>query len=220
MATHCYVPVLGRRIRATTLTEAGEVGTDAMALATDGFISVNLSAEIESGTEILVRNASGAICVNEKRADSFKRFTVEIEFCGVNPSLLTMLTNAEPYEDAEGDVAGFTVPEGEIDKYFSLELWTGLTGSAASGYMLLPFVTAGVLGDITVDGENAVTFSMTGAATRGGNGWGVGPYDVVGSDSASAGPLPSAIDSFDHLLMIDTAVAPPPSACDPFEVMA
>jgi len=223
MATHCFIPLLGKRLRVTELDSCGAVPTAATQLATDGFVTMTLSSEVEEGTEIIVRKASGALCVNEKQADSFKRFTVEIEFCGVNPSLLALVTNAEEYVDGE-DVIGFTVPEGEILKWFALELWTGLSGvvcapgtEEASGYILLPFVTAGVLGDIEVTGEDAITFTMTGAATKGGNAWGVGPYDVYNA-AGVAGPLPEAIDPFDHLLMIETNMAPPPEACDPAPV--
>jgi hypothetical protein len=200
-------------------------------IATDGFITVTLSSEVEDGTEIIVKKASGALCVNERLASSFKRFNVEIEFCGVNPSLLSMVANAKPYEDYASDIAGFTVGEGEITGAFALELWTGLSGQAclpgqtgeASGYLLLPFVQKGVLGDITVDGENAVTFSLTGSTTKGGNGWGVGPYDVVVDNTVPPGApavLPTALDPYDHLLLIDTAVAPPPTACDPAPIPA
>lgn len=225
MATHCFVPLLGKRIRVTALDECGTPpaaeAEDAF-IATDGFISVTLTAETEDGVEIIQRNASGALCVNERQANSFKRFTAEIQFCGVNPSLLAMVTNAEVYLDYETNVAGFTVGEGEIDKNFALELWTGLSGVAcgseggeASGYMLLPFVRAGVLGDLTIDGENAVTFTLTGAYTMGGNDWGQGPYTVLRDDEGTAAVLPTALDPYDHLLLIDTALAPPPSACDP-----
>lgn len=225
MATHCFIPILGKRMRVTELDSCGvPVPGTGRQVTSDGFVTLSLSSEVEDGTEIIVKKASGALCVNEKMADSFKRFTIEIEFCGVNPDLLTLTTNAEPYEDYEGDVAGFTVPEGELAKNFALEVWTGLSGQAcapgqtgeASGYMLLPFVGAGVLGDIEIGGEDSVTFSMTGAATRGGNGWGTGPYNVVMNDATPAvpSPLPTALDPFDHLLMIDTAVAPPASVCD------
>lgn len=230
MATHCFKPILGKRLRATALDECGAAVPGANFIVTDGFITVTLSSEVEEGTEIIQRNAAGQLCVNEKLADSFKRFNVEIEFCGVNPSLLAIVSNAEEYEDYAGDIAGFTVPEGELNKKFALELWTGLTGQAclpgqtgeASGYMLLPFIQAGVLGDITIDGENAVTFSLTGAYTKGGNNWGVGPFDVVYNDEtpAVAAPLPTALDPFDHLLLIDTAVTPPPVACDPSVIPA
>lgn len=225
MVTHCFTPVLGKRLRVTEQDACGGVtpGTS-MQLVTDGFITITLSSEVEEGTEIMVRNAAGQLCVNEKMADSFKRFTAEIEFCGVNPSLLAMVSNAEPYEDHAGDVAGFTVPEGEISKKFGLELWTGLSGQAclpggageeASGYMLLPFMQAGVLGDITIDGENAVTFSLTGSYTKGGNAWGVGPYDVLLDETGDPAKLPTALDPYDHLLLIDTALAPPPVSCSP-----
>ncbi|QDH91609.1 major tail protein [Microbacterium phage Cinna] len=227
MATHCFIPLLGKRIRVTPLDSCGNIPAAAEYVATDGFVTVTLSSEVEEGTEIIVRKASGALCVNEKMADSFKRFTVEIDFCGVNPSLLAIVSNAVPYEDATGDVIGFTVPEGEIAKWFSLELWTGLSGAVcepgaeeASGYMLLPFVVAGVLGDIEIGGEDAITFSLTGAATKGGNNWGTGRYDVVLDGTGEAAPLSTAIDPFDHLLLIDTALAPPPEACDPVAVPA
>ncbi|AXH70142.1 major tail protein [Microbacterium phage KaiHaiDragon] len=223
MATKCIIPLLGKRLRVTETDNCGAIFTGAMQISTDGFVSITLSSEIEEGTEIIVRKASGALCVNEKMADSFKRFTVEIDFCGVNPSLLALVTNAEEYSDGE-DVIGFTVPEGEIKKWFALELWTGLSGvvcapgaEEASGYILLPFVTAGVLGDIEINGEDGITFQMTGAATKGGNQWGNGPYNVYGSP---AGKLPEPIDPFDHLLMIETTIAPPPEACDPAPVPA
>lgn len=232
MATHCIVPVFGKRIRVTRLDTCGRVpatAEPAALLATDGFISVTLTAETEDGTEIIQKNAAGALCVNERQASSFKRFTVEVEFCGVNPSLLSFVSNAEPYEDYAGDIAGFTVPEGDLTKAFALELWTGLSGQGcdatgagdeASGYILLPYVQSGVLGDITIDGENAVTFSLTGAYTKGGNGWGEGPYNVVYDDTDKAALLPTALDPLDHLLLIDTALAGPPSACDPLAMPA
>jgi hypothetical protein len=229
MTTHCFIPLLGKRMRVTELDSCGVILPDAEQLSTDGFITVNLSSEVEDGTEIIVKKASGALCVNERQASSFKRFNVEMEFCGVNPSLLGIVSNAEPYEDYAGDIAGFTVGEGELAKWFALELWLGMSGNVcapgaeeASGYMLLPFVVGGVLGDIAIDGENAVTFSLTGAVTRGGNGWGVGPYNVVMDNTVPATPVPAALptplDPFDHLLLIDTSVAPPPEACDPTAV--
>lgn len=194
MTTRCFTPLLGKRIRVVALDSCGNVpaaGTADSMVVTDGFISVTLSAEVEDGAEIITKKASGALCVNEKQSNSFKRFTAEMEFCGVDPGLLSLVTNAEVYEDYNSDAAGIVVPEGAIDKKFALELWTGIAGGEcepgeeASGYMLLPFVNGGVLGDITVDGENAVSFSMTGAYTKGGNSWGVGPFDVLNNSGGA-----------------------------------
>jgi hypothetical protein len=222
MATRCFTPVLGKRLRAVALDDCGNLpasGTIDTVAVTDGFISVTLSAEVEDGTEIITKKADGSLCVNEMTAASFKRFTIEAEFCGVDPGLLSVVTNAEIYENYEQVAAGIVVPEGTINKKFSLELWTGLSGEAcaegeeeASGYLLLPFNQAGVLGDITVDGENAVTFSLTGGYTKGGNNWGVGPFFVL-SDEGDPAVLPTALDPLDHLLLVRTGIAPPASAC-------
>ena len=223
MVTTCFTPILGKRIRVTMLDDCGNVpapGTENAYVATDGFISVNITAETEDGTEIITKKANGQLCVNEKQANSLKRLNLEIEFCGVNPALLALMTNAETYADYEDDIAGITVAEGAINKKFAFELWTGISagacapGEEASGYLLLPYVNAGLLGDLTVDGENAVTFGMTGAYTKGGNAWGVGPYDVL-ADAGVPAPLPTALDPLDHLLLVSTTVAPPPDACDP-----
>jgi hypothetical protein len=223
MATRCFTPVLGKRMRITKLNSCGQVPVAATAdsvVVTDGYISVQLSAEVEDGAEIITKKASGALCVNEKADDSFKRFTVEIEFCGVDPGVLALTTIAEQYDDANEDTVGVVIPEGTLDKRFALELWTGLAGQEcdpdveeASGYLLLPFVRAGVPGDITVDGENAVTFSLTGASTKGGNGWGVGPYNVMNNADGDPDKLPTALDALDHLLIVLTGVAPPAGAC-------
>ena len=227
MGTKCFTPILGKIIRVTELDNCGNVPaatTADSAVVTDGFISVTLSAEVDDGAEIITKTASGALCVNEKLPNNFKRFAAEIQFCAVNPALLAFMTNAETYEDYTPDVAGFTVPEGVINKKFALELWTGLSGAACStgatydgGYVLLPFVNAGILGDIEVNGENAISFSMTGAYTRGGNNWGVGPYNVIYDDSTPAvpSPLPTALDQLDHLLLIETTFPPPVASCDP-----
>lgn len=222
MPTRCFKPVLGKRIRVVRLDECGNVpasGTEDSVVATDGFVSLTLSSEVEEGSEIITRKADGSLCVNEMTSPSFKRFTMELEFCGVDPGLLSVVTNAEVYNDWAENPAGITVPEGTIDGKFGFEMWTGLSGQAcasgveeASGYLVLPFVNAGVLGDIEVNGEDAVTFSMQDAFTKGGNNWGVGPFNVL-QDGEDPAPLPTALDPLDHLLLMETGLAPPASAC-------
>lgn len=222
MPTQCFQPIRGKRIRATRLDECGNApsgGTPESQVTTDGFISVSLTSEVESGVEIVTRKADGSLCVNDRGPDSFKRFTVGIGFCGVDPGLFDLVTNAVGYNDWNGDVNGIVVPEGTVDTKFALELWTGLTGAAcptgveeASGYMLLPFVNAGVLGDLEINGENSIDFTMTGAFTMGGNTWGTGPYEVM-DNAGSADVLPSPLDPSDHLLLTQTGISPPPVVC-------
>lgn len=224
MTQHLMFPVRGKRLRATILDDCGNpraAGTANSAVVTSGFISAKLSAEVEDGVEIVTKKADGSLCINEKFASQFKRLNVEIAFCGVNPALLAMLSNADTYADWSGDIAGITIGEGDINEKFALELWTGLSGVAcaanasfAGGYMLLPFVNGGTLGDIEVTGDKAVDFSITKAFTRSGNAWGVGPYNVLLNGSAAPSPLPTALDPLDHFLLMDTALAPPESVTD------
>jgi hypothetical protein len=223
MATKWFSPILGKRIRVTALDSCGNVaaaGTANSEVVTDGFISVKLSTEIESGAEIITKKADGTLCVNEKLSDYFKRFTLDLEFCGVNPSLIDLMTNVVGYSDGT-DVIGFTSGQGVISQYFAFELWTGITGAACQtgasfegGYLLLPFVVAGVIDDISIDGEKAISFGMKGAYTKGGNAWGVGPYNVV-NVAASPSKLPTAVGTLDHFLLVDTTLAPPASSTDP-----
>lgn len=213
-----FKPVLGKRIRVRELTDCGAIAPSGLSVVTDGFITLNLSAEVEDATEIISKKADGSLCVSQMGNPSFKRFNLEAEFCGVHPSLLAAITNVQTYEDWNGDIAGIVVPEGVIDGRFSLELWTGLSGGAcasgveeASGYLLLPFVGSGNLGDIEIGGENAINFSLSGSFTRGGNQWGLGPVPVMQS-SGSPALLPTALDPLDHLLLVETGLAPPPNS--------
>lgn len=195
MATTCFKPVFGKRIRLTRLDACGNVvpaaeTSECVEVVSDGFITLTLSSETEDGSEIVQKNAAGVVAISQKSPDSFKRFTLEMEFVGVDPYLLSFMTNMQPYLNGT-DAIGAVAYEGVVDDKFALELWTGLAGQAcdpgveeASGYLLLPFLNAGVLGDIEVTGEDAVTFSVQGAYTVSGNNWGVGPYNVLLSPPA------------------------------------
>lgn len=216
MTAHNYRPVRGKRVRVTTLDACGRVDGNSKYVVSKGLVTLTIAPEVEEGTEILQRNMAGELCINERTAASMKSMTIEAQFCGVEPSLAIAMTNARPYLDAAGDLAGFRVPEGAIDKTFALELWTGLSGQAcgsgadeASGYLLLPFVLAGVPSEIAIDGENAVTFGMTGASTKPGNQWGVGPYDVVYDAGGNPAKLASAVSPDELQLVLDTGLAVP-----------
>lgn len=223
MPTRTFQPILGKRLRITPLDSCGRVPAPAAVngfLSTDGFVTVTMSAEIESGTEVITRKANGQLCVNFRGPDAFKRLTVGITLCGVDPQVLAAVSNAEPYEGYTADeIIGMKIAEGMVEGKFALELWTGINGAEcdpgveeASGYLLLPFVNAGTIGDLEVNGTDAVNFAMQGAYTIGGNAWGVGPFNVLADETAAAAPLPTALESTDHLLLVETGIAPPPVA--------
>lgn len=225
MPTKTITPIRGKRLRVTQLDDCGRVTPTSMQIVTEGFVTVTLTPQVEDGNDIQVRNASGALCINEKGNPTFTGLDVEIEFCDVNPSLISFVTNAEDYDNYANDVAGFTLPEGEITGRFALELWTGIagvacddTGNETSGYILLPLVAAGTLGDLSIGGEDAITFSLSNSSTRGGNTWGTGPYNVMIDDTDAPAALPTALDPLDHFLMVETTLAPPIANAQPTTV--
>jgi hypothetical protein len=212
--------VRGRTMRVTAVDGccAPAYGPDSM-VVTDGFVSVALTANINEPEEIIITNANGKTCVRDAGCPEFQGYSVDITFCEVSPCLFSIVTGQPAFVDAGGNVIGFRMNSKTVvcDSGFALEVWMGVPGVACSGdagafgYLLLPCLQSGVIGDFTIENA-AITFTVTGAQTKDGNGWGTGPYDVVsdGDPTApTAGPLPSPLDADDHLLAIFTTVAPP-----------
>ena len=210
--------VRGRAMRATRLDGCGEpvLGPDSV-IASEGFVSIALTSNQEAGEAITVTTASGKPFISDTPTPKFVNYGVTINFAGVNPELVTLLTGQPVVLDGDGTPVGFR-QNSKIDVDlvgFALEFWTGVavaqcedTGDAQYGYGLLPFLKGGVLGDFTVENA-AISFSVTGASTRDGSGWGVGPVDVVLDDNGVESPLLEPITEGDHLHMQLTSVAPP-----------
>jgi hypothetical protein len=212
MATQCFSVVRGKRVRVTELDTCGTPVTGSSFAVSEGFISVALTSELEDGDEYIQKNADGKLCINERAPDSLKRLNVTIDWCNVDPDIISLITGY-PQELDGSDAVGFRIQEGEADTNWALEVWTGLSNQNCDdgvqyGYLLLPFLTGATLGDITIENA-AATFQTTGY-TQGNSAWGVGPYDVIGSP---AGPLDVAIDPVDHALIRLTDVAPPAAVC-------
>ena len=210
--------VRGKMLRVTRLDDCGnppDPQDECALVVTKGFISVGLSSDTEDGTDITQQNADGDLCVVDKSRDQFKRWDVEAEFCDVDPSLLSLVSNVNLETDWDDNVVGVRSYQGAPQGAFALEVWAGVPGAdcipgepSRYGYLLLPFVIPGVLGDITIEND-AATFTI-GGHTRGAGGWGVGPYDVVPTDAENtAGPLSTPLDSVEHHLMRFTTIAPP-----------
>lgn len=221
MASPKSFPLLrGRTMRATKLNGCGVPVSGAESVATtDGYVSVALTAEINEAEAIEVKNANGQLCVRDPGCSEFKGYNVEVVFCNVDPCLYSMLTGQDTLNDTQGEPIGFRMNSKKkaCDSAFSLEVWSGVPGvacqgqtaeSGSFGYIVLPFVRAGVIGDFTIENA-AISFTMTGAVTLDGNTWGSGPYDVWSDGVAAAGPLPEGLDVNDHLAVVYTTVAPP-----------
>lgn len=225
MATKCFSVVRGKRVRVTRLDECGNPYSDPCGfMVTKGFVSVAFTAEMEDEEEIQVKNANGEICVLDTTCSSLKYYTLEIEFCDVDPDLFSLMGGLDTVLDWNGDTVGFQVGEGvACEEGFALELWSGIPGECTPegvsyGYFLVPWLVNGVLGDFTIEND-ASTFSMS-ARSKKGHGWGVGPYDVVIHEDAvtagtpgAPGPLLLPLPTSKHLHMQTTTVAPPEPVC-------
>lgn len=222
MATNCFSLIRGRVMRVTRLDGCGArvLGPDSTVVS-DGFITVSLAPQTDEGTTISVTNAAGRVCILDTPTPTFTGYTIEIAFCGVDPDLLALVANMPLVANGAGDSVGFRVNSGTdlSATGFALEIWSNVPAtaceegaSATYGYMLVPFVKGGILGDVSI-GNDAVNFTLTGAASKDGSSWGVGPYDVVLDETDEESPLLEAIDSLDHLHVQLTSVAPPEAAC-------
>jgi hypothetical protein len=181
-------------------------------LTTKGYISVAATAQIEDGEEFLVKNACGELCVNEKDADQFKRYDLEIQLCQVDPELLELAANARLLVDGAGVSKGFAQGEGAAVENFSLELWTKITPQDCAGvdpewyWFAMPWVTNGVMTDVTFE-NGPLTLTITASTHGAGSGWGRG----LGPDCVLPSSAPA--ETTDHLLAYLTTVQPPAVVC-------
>lgn len=208
----------GRRMRATLLNAAGvPVAGDSSVVTTAGFITLTMTANTEEGEGVTVTNAAGETCISEAGTPTFNGIGVEAEFCDVDFALFEMLTGQEVVVDANGKAIGITEST-DVDLTavnFALEVWMGATASDAPaagsqgtyGYVLLPRLSGGVMGDVTVE-NGAITFTISGMATKNGAAWGAGPYNVELVAGVPA-PLRVAMKANDHRRIMITEVAPP-----------
>lgn len=229
-ASKCFSPVRGRAMRVTKLDGCGRpVYGDSSVGVTDGFVTISFTANTDEGEEISVTKANGQICVRETPCPTFLGYSTEIEFCNVDPALFAILTGQDTVTDSfDGTDAGFRINSdvSACDSGFALEVWTGTPGvtcapetdsganpdASPGGYLLLPYMQGGVFGDFEIT-NGAISFTVTGAATKTGSGWGLGPYDVVPDSAGDPGPLATPIQSGDHLHIQYTDVAPPEPSC-------
>ena len=218
----CFSLIRGRAMRVTRLNACGlRVLGSKSQVVSDGFISVALTANTETGEAISIPNAAGKICISDTPAPVFTGYGVEVQFCGVNPDLINLMTGSPIVYD------GQTVPQGvgfqvnsdtDLDgQGFALEVWSSVPAAACVesealyGYFLIPFLKGGILGDFTIENA-AVNFTLSGAQSKDGNSWGVGPYDVV-LDDTTPSPLLVSLPTKNHLHMQLTQVAPPTDVC-------
>lgn len=223
-SSKCFPLIRGRVMRVTRLDGCGaKVLGPTNTAVSKGFVTVTLTPNTDEGTTISVTNANGDLCINDVPVPKFTGYTIEVAFCGVNPDLFYMMTGNPIVYDAQATPqgVGFGV-DSNVDQSasgFALEVWSNVPatscvpGQAASyGYFLIPFAKGGTVGDITI-GNDAVNFTVTGAQSKDGNQWGVGPYNVTRNLAGTAVPLNTSIPTTRHLHLELVTVAPPTEVC-------
>lgn len=230
MSSICFSSIRGLVTRATRVDNCGNPVSGADGLATScGFTTIGLTAQIDDGEDIEVRNAAGTLLINEPGIRSLTRYDVSIDFAQVDPELFELLAGTGVLADYAGDSVGFEVGEEiRVDGGFALEIWTGISGedvcTGPSGgrwlYWLLPFVTSAVIGgDITIE-NGPVNFNVSARTKKNAN-WGMGPYDVVAQDALlTPGPLLTpGVAATSHLYVRQTEIEPPDCVCG-YQVLA
>ena len=100
--------VRGRAMRATRLNGCGNpvLGPDSV-VTSEGFVSITLTPNVETGEAITVTNANGKTCISDPAVPRFVNYGVAITFCGVNPQLIHLMTNQPMVLGGDGTPKGF-----------------------------------------------------------------------------------------------------------------
>lgn len=225
MTTKCYAQVRGSVIRVTRLDACGNPDPGASAVVVSKRVStITIDEVTDSGNSITERNFADEICVYDPAFEQPLGYTGNIELCGVDPDLISLMTGQPVVTNAAGDVVGFDANTGiDLDSFgYAIEVWSRIAGGACDpsgnrpwGYTVFPFFKGGRLGGFSFE-NGSVKFTIQGAQTRDGNGWGVGPYDVDRDEVGAPIPLNSALNPNTHYRNILVTLDPPAASCGAF----
>lgn len=220
--------VRGKRVR---LTRVGNCGLpqegEKSSIVTDGFVSVNLTKSMRDAEDLEQNNADGQICIADRTPPELKWFEFEIEFCRVDPEVLSFFTDDALVLDYAQRPVGFRSSKRvKVNEGCAVELWTGVGGddcnvpvddsalvekaqtAAPYGYFLLPWIKEATMGDFEI-GSQVTTFTVSGISGAAPM-WGKGPYNVVPQDARNTpGRLLTPFDADQHLHFERTTIAPP-----------
>jgi hypothetical protein len=225
MSTKCYAQVRGSVIRVTRLDSCGNPDPGASAVVVSKRVStVTIDEVTDDGTNIRERNFGDELCIVDDAFTEVIGYTADLALCGVDPDLISLMTGQPIVLNAAGDVVGFDATSTvDLDSFgFAVEVWSRIAGSACDvsghrpwGYTVFPFLKGGRLGGFSFE-NGAVQFTISGAQTRDGNGWGVGPYDVDRDISDAPAPLNTALGENTHYRNILVTLDPPTASCGAF----
>jgi|SRR6478609_5429276 len=225
MPTKCYAQVRGSVIRVTRLDACGVPDPGASAVVVSKRISsVTIDEVTDSGTNIRERNFADELCIVDDAFEQIVGYTADVALCGVDPALIGLMTGQPVVMNAAGDVVGFdATTDIDLDGFgFSIEVWSRIAGSACGiggnrpwGYTVFPFLKGGRLGGFAFE-NGPVSFTVTGAQTRDGAGWGSGPFDVDRDEGGLPSPLNTPLGATTHYRNTLVTLDPPAASCGAF----
>ena len=225
MASTCYSLLRVPVVRVTKLDACGQVVSGNSMVTSNGIVTIEQSVETEDRQDYFTLNADGVACVRDTAPPIFKWINVTLTFCNVDPEMFNIMTG-EPLvlNDATTPAAvGFRTREGSVaNSNFAFESWSRVGGSSACsggtvnyGYFLLPWITEGTVGDLTLE-NGLANFTVSGRTTYNSL-WGTGPYNIRtvegGANLGQQTKLLNAITSLDHRHMQLVNLAPPAPSC-------
>lgn len=227
MGTECFAQVRGKVIRVTRLDACGNPDPGASAVVVSKRLSTVAIDEVtDDGTNIRERNFADELCIVDDAFTQVIGYTADITLCGVDPDLISLMTGQPVVRNAAGDVVGFDATTTvDLDSFgFAIEVWSRLAGAACDpsgnrkwGYTPFPYLKGGRLGGFSFE-NGPVTFTISGAQTRDGNGWGVGPFDVDRDENGDPSPLYTPLGANTHYRNIVVTLDPPEASCGAFSL--
>lgn len=212
----------GEAVRITRVDGCGrpQSGAD-NAFASECWAEVAMKPNIDNGTDIKLVSMKGKNCGFKKACPDLLGFDVTAKFFEASPEMIEILTGNPVYFDHDG-----VTPIGWDDcavactSGFGLEIWQNVLvegcaedADGAWFYWLLPWLTNGVISDVTVN-SSGLTFTLT-ASTRANNAWELGPWNVQAQDNRNTpGPLLTPIGADCHRRGFLTTIEPPTITCE------
>jgi hypothetical protein len=220
MPEQLFKPFKGRSIRLLRLVDdccelPAEDTADSI-IVLDVFTILSASSNTEDGTRAFERKANGDICLNQKERSILQDLSLALTLCQVSASTVTLLTGWPAVHDADGNVVGFDILEGESQGNTSMEIWSGVGGvdcgeGAKYGYAVFPCTYDWQISDAFefAGADSLFDLQLTGF-TNGNHAWNNGPFPVQLNGGGTAAPLHDAIENGVHGRVMVTDVPPPP----------
>jgi hypothetical protein len=127
MSANCVGSLQVCRLRVAQLTAGGlpDSGSDTGYIS-DAIIQANISVELESGDDFVLKNGCGNLCQTFKDSDRVKRVNIDMELCQLDSELVGLLVGADTFVDMSNNTLGAALPSSTDtpSNGVALELWT------------------------------------------------------------------------------------------------